>query len=259
MIQIDALPAFSDNYLWLLQDDATRCCAVVDPGDAAPVLAWLESHPGWKLTDILVTHHHHDHIGGVARLKETTGARVLGPAQEKIPARDEALGDGDTVQVLGLAFRVIEVPGHTLGHIAYYHGDTERPLLFCGDTLFAAGCGRLFEGTPEQMHHSLSRLAALPAATQVFCTHEYTLSNLRFAKAVEPGNRATSNRFDEVTRLREQGGISLPSTIALELATNPFMRVTETSVKQMADERAGRDNPTPAEVFATLRAWKDQF
>ncbi|MDH4562380.1 hydroxyacylglutathione hydrolase [Pseudomonas sp. BN411] len=259
MIQIDALPAFSDNYLWLLQDADTRRCAVVDPGDAAPVLAWLDAHPGWTLTDILVTHHHHDHVGGVARLKEASGARVLGPAQEKIPARDLALGDGDTVKVLGLDFQVFEVPGHTLGHIAYYHADNDRPLLFCGDTLFAAGCGRLFEGTPDQMHHSLSRLAALPAATLVFCTHEYTLSNLRFAKAVEPGNHATSERFDTVTRLREQGGISLPSNIALERATNPFLRVAETSVKQIADERVGRDNATPAEVFAVLRAWKDQF
>ncbi|MGF6693006.1 hydroxyacylglutathione hydrolase [Metapseudomonas resinovorans] len=259
MIQIDALPAFSDNYLWLLQDAENRRCAVVDPGDAGPVLAWLEAHPGWQLTDILVTHHHHDHIGGVARLKEACGARVLGPSREKIPSRDQALDEGDRVQVLGLEFQVIEVPGHTLGHIAYYHADATQPLLFCGDTLFAAGCGRLFEGTPEQMHHSLTRLAALPVATRIYCTHEYTLSNLRFAKAVEPTNRATATRFDEVTRLREQGGISLPSTIALELATNPFLRVTETSVKQMADERAGRDNPTPTEVFATLRAWKDQF
>ncbi|WP_044874579.1 hydroxyacylglutathione hydrolase [Pseudomonas sp. LFM046] len=259
MIKIDALPAFSDNYLWLLQDSESRRCAVVDPGDAAPVLAWLDAHPGWQLTDILVTHHHGDHIGGVVRLKEATGARVLGPAQENIPARDQALGEGDRVQVLGLEFKVLEVPGHTLGHIAYYHEDSKRPLVFCGDTLFAAGCGRLFEGTPAQMYRSLSRLAALPAATLVYCTHEYTLSNLRFAKAVEPANEATSARFDEVTRLREQGDISLPSSIALERATNPFLRVTETSVKQMADERAGRENPTPAEVFATLRAWKDQF
>ncbi|BAN49405.1 hydroxyacylglutathione hydrolase [Metapseudomonas resinovorans] len=259
MIQIDALPAFSDNYLWLLQDTATRRCAVVDPGDAAPVLAWLEAHPDWTLTDILVTHHHGDHVGGVAQLKAACGARVLGPERENIPARDQALVDGDVVSVLGLEFQVFEVPGHTLGHIAYYHGDAERPLLFCGDTLFAAGCGRLFEGTPEQMHHSLSRLAALPPTTQVYCTHEYTLSNLRFAKAVEPANQATAERFDAVTRLRDQGGISLPSTIALELATNPFLRVTETSVKQMADEWAGRVNPTPAGVFAALRAWKDQF
>ncbi|MDH4610473.1 hydroxyacylglutathione hydrolase [Pseudomonas sp. BN102] len=259
MIKIDALPAFSDNYLWLLQDAESRCCAVVDPGDAAPVLAWLEAHPGWRLTDILVTHHHADHVGGVARLKDACGSRVLGPAQERIPARDQALGEGDRVQVLGLEFQIFEVPGHTLGHIAYYHEDAGQPLLFCGDTLFAAGCGRLFEGTPEQMHRSLSRLATLPAATQVYCTHEYTLSNLRFAKAVEPANPNTAERFARVSRLRERGDISLPSTIALELATNPFLRVTETSVKQMADERAGRENPTPVEVFATLRAWKDQF
>ncbi|BAU73710.1 hydroxyacylglutathione hydrolase [Metapseudomonas furukawaii] len=259
MIKIDALPAFSDNYLWLLQDEVRHTCAVVDPGDAAPVLAWLEAHPGWRLTDILVTHHHHDHVGGVARLKEASGARVLGPAREQIPVRDEALEDGDRVLVLGLEFQVLDVPGHTAGHIAYYHEDQQRPLLFCGDTLFAAGCGRLFEGTPEQMHRSLSRLAALPETTLVYCTHEYTLSNLRFARAVEPGNAATAARFEALSRLREAGGITLPSTIALERATNPFLRADETSVKQMADERAGRDNATPTEVFATLRAWKDSF
>ncbi|WP_375739525.1 hydroxyacylglutathione hydrolase [Pseudomonas boanensis] len=259
MIQIDALPAFSDNYLWLLQDDETRRCAVVDPGDAAPVLAWLNAHPGWQLSDILVTHHHADHIGGVARLKAACSARVIGPARENIPARDQALSDGDHVKVLGLDFQVLEVPGHTLGHIAYFHADATTPLLFCGDTLFAAGCGRLFEGSPEQMHHSLSRLAALPGETQVYCTHEYTLSNLRFAKAVEPGNEATAKRFTDVQRLREAGGISLPSSIALERETNPFLRASETSVKQMADERAGKKNRTPTEVFATLRAWKDQF
>lgn len=192
MIQIDALSAFNDNYIWLLQDATSRRCAVVDPGDAKPVEAWLAAHPDWRLSDILVTHHHHDHVGGVAALKELTGARVLGPANEKIPARDLALEDGERVEVLGLVFEIFHVPGHTLGHIAYYH-PAETPLLFCGDTLFAAGCGRLFEGTPAQMHHSLARLAALPANTRVYCTHEYTLSNLRFALAVEPDNAALRN------------------------------------------------------------------
>ncbi|MFK4234525.1 hydroxyacylglutathione hydrolase [Pseudomonas guariconensis] len=255
MIQIDALPAFSDNYIWLLQDTAKRRCAMVDPGDAAPVQAWLAANPGWVLEDILITHHHHDHVGGVEALKHATGARVCGPAQERIPARDLALDDGDQVKVLGLVFDIIAVPGHTLGHIAYY----SAPLLFCGDTLFAAGCGRLFEGTPEQMHQSLSRLAALPAETRVYCTHEYTLSNLRFAKAVEPENLHVAQRFADVTRLRHEDRISLPSTIGLERLTNPFLRTAETSVKQKADEWKGHSNTSQASVFAALRSWKDTF
>ncbi|QXI30344.1 hydroxyacylglutathione hydrolase [Pseudomonas vanderleydeniana] len=259
MIQIDALPAFTDNYIWLLRDDARQRCAVVDPGDAAPVLAWLEAHPGWRLDDILVTHHHHDHVGGVERLKQATGARVLGPANEKIPARDVALQDNDRVNVLDLEFQVFAVPGHTLGHIAFYQADEQAPLLFCGDTLFAAGCGRLFEGTPEQMHASLSRLAALPAHTAVHCTHEYTLGNLRFAQAVEPDNPEIAARLEQVGQWRADGRISLPSNLALELRTNPFLRVGETSVKEKADERNGRDNQSPSEVFAALRAWKDTF
>ncbi|MHA6164566.1 hydroxyacylglutathione hydrolase [Pseudomonas sichuanensis] len=259
MIQIDALPAFSDNYIWLLQDTANRRCAVVDPGDAGPVQAWLDAHPGWVLTDILVTHHHHDHVGGVETLKKATGARVCGPAHERIPARDLALEDNARVQVLGLDFEVLAMPGHTLGHIAYYTAQPAKPLLFCGDTLFAAGCGRLFEGTPEQMHHSLQRLAALPAATQVYCTHEYTLSNLRFARAVEPHNAQVLQRFEDVTRLRAENRISLPSTIGLERQTNPFLRTAETSVKEKADEWKGLSNPTQATVFAALRSWKDVF
>ncbi len=263
MIQIDALPAFNDNYLWLLQDTATQRCAVVDPGDAAPVLAWLEGHPGWQLSDILVTHHHFDHVGGVEQLKAATGAKVYGPAQEKIPARDVALEDGDQIEVLGLTMRIFTVPGHTLGHIAYYVADapTEQkaPLLFSGDTLFAAGCGRLFEGTPEQMFHSLSRLAALPDSTAIYCTHEYTLSNLRFAQAVEPENGEVSARLAQVTQWREQGQISLPSNLALERATNPFLRAEVANVVAKIDERDGSAQRQPSEVFARLRAWKDQF
>ena len=255
MIQISALPAFTDNYIWLLQDHRTQRCVVVDPGDAAPVLAWLDAHPGWVLSDILITHHHHDHVGGVERLKQLSGATVYGPASENIPARDVALKDNDSVSVLGWDFDVYAVTGHTLGHIAYYH----HGLLFCGDTLFAAGCGRLFEGTPEQMHHSLSRLAALPEDTLVYCTHEYTLSNLKFAAAVEPGNADIAARLEKVTRQRQNGVMTLPSTLALEKLTNPFLRTTETLVTQKVDERDGAQNRGPSEVFAALRAWKDTF
>lgn len=255
MIQISALPAFTDNYIWLLQDHSSRRCAVVDPGDAAPVQAWLEAHPGWVLSDILITHHHHDHVGGVQALKNATNATVHGPASENIPARDVALKDNEQIEVLGLDFAVYAVPGHTLGHIAYYH----HGLLFCGDTLFAAGCGRLFEGTPEQMHHSLDRLAALPDDTLIYCTHEYTLGNLKFAAAVEPDNPDIAARLEKVGRQRSEGVITLPSTLALEKLTNPFLRTTETSVKQKADERNGQRNGTPSEVFAALRAWKDKF
>jgi len=255
MIQISALPAFTDNYIWLLQDHATQRCAVVDPGDAAPVQAWLDVHPGWVLSDILITHHHHGHVGGVEALKKATGATVYGPASESIPGRDVALKDNDKVRVLGWDFEVYAVPGHTLGHIAYYH----HGLLFCGDTLFAAGCGRLFEGTPEQMHHSLDRLAALPEDTLVYCTHEYTLSNLKFAAAVEPGNPDIATRLEKVTRQRQNGVMTLPSTIALEKLTNPFLRTGETLVTQKVDERNGAQNRAPSEVFAALRAWKDKF
>ncbi|UTW08029.1 hydroxyacylglutathione hydrolase [Pseudomonas benzenivorans] len=257
MIKIDALPAFTDNYIWLLQDPQTCRCAVVDPGDAAPVLAWLDAHPDWTLSDILVTHHHHDHVGGVEQLKATSGARVLGPAREQIPARDLALGEGQQVEVLDHTFQILEVPGHTLGHIAYYQA--EQHWLFCGDTLFAAGCGRLFEGTPAQMHDSLSRLAALPGETLVYCTHEYTLSNLRFAQAVEPENPQISQRLEQVSQWRQTGQISLPSNLQLERATNPFLRSDETPVQARIAEREGVKARPPVEVFACLRAWKDQF
>lgn len=259
MIQIDALPAFTDNYLWLLQDATQQRCAIVDPGDAGPVLAWLQANPQWQLSDIMITHHHPDHIAGIAQLKTATGARVVGPALETIPGRDLALHDGDTVEVLGLRWQVMHVPGHTLGHIAYYHDASPQPLLLCGDTLFAAGCGRLFEGTAEQMHNSLNRFTALPDNTLVFCTHEYTLSNLRFAQAVEPENRAIAERLLAVTLLREKQQISLPSNIALEKATNPFLRTNEPAVQAAANQQSGQNCTHSNETFAALRAWKDRF
>jgi len=257
MIKIEALSAFSDNYIWLLQDTQQKRAAVVDPGDAAPVQAWLREHGDWTLSDILITHHHNDHVGGVDQLRRDTGARVFGPANENIPGRDQALVDGDRIEVLGLPLQIIEVPGHTLGHIAFYQPD--HHWLFCGDTLFAAGCGRLFEGTPVQMHQSLQRLAALPDDTLIYCAHEYTLSNLRFAKAVEPANSHIAERFAQVEAWRQNDQISLPSNLRLERATNPFLRAAETSVKEMIASREGRTMTSESEVFAALRAWKDRF
>lgn len=257
MIKIDALPAFTDNYIWLLQDLDQRRCAVVDPGDATPVQAWLAANSDWQLSDILITHHHFDHVDGIETLKRQTGARVLGPAAENIPGRDVALHDGDQVTVLGHMFDIYAVPGHTLGHIAYLQH--QQHWLFCGDTLFAGGCGRLFEGTAEQMYTSLSRLAALPEQTQVFCTHEYTLSNLRFAAAVEPDNQNIQQRLEQVRQWREVGQISLPSSIGLERATNPFLRSEQPSVHAIIESREGAANRSPVEVFAAVRTWKDNF
>ncbi len=190
-LQVTALAAFDDNYIWLLADPNSRQCAVVDPGDATPVIDWLHEHPDWSLTDILITHHHSDHVGGVAVLKQRYDVRVLGPAMEAIPCRDVAHQESDEISVLGRIVKTLAVPGHTMGHVAYYlRGEA---LLFTGDTLFAGGCGRLFEGTAAQMLDSLQRLAALTDVTQVYCAHEYTLSNLRFAHAVEPDDVNIAN------------------------------------------------------------------
>lgn len=261
MPTITALPAFNDNYIWLLQNPATRRCAVVDPGDAAPVQQWLQENPGWSLDVILITHHHQDHTGGVASLKETTGAAVYGPSMEKmaIAGVDHALADNQLIEVLGQEFQVLHVPGHTLGHIAFYRAG-EHPLLFSGDTLFLAGCGRIFEGTAQQMYDSLQRLAALPPHTKVYCTHEYSLSNLKFAKAADPDNAEVNARLAEVTRLREEDLISLPSSIALEQATNPFLRCNQSGViSTVTDQEESIDSADPVAVFAALRGWKDRF
>jgi len=255
MITISPLPAFADNYLWLLQNHEQKQCTVVDPGDAGPVLDWLVAHDGWQLTDILITHHHGDHTGGVKRLKQATGARIFGPASENIPVLDQPLAGGEVIDVLGLAFQILTVPGHTLGHIAYYHEDPQTPWLFCGDTLFAAGCGRIFEGTAEQMYASLEQLAALPDNTQIYCAHEYTLNNLHFAAAVEPDNPQIIKRLAEMADLRAQGHGSLPSTLAIEKQTNPFLRCHLASVA----EHLPINDKTPQAVFAYLRNWKDAF
>lgn len=251
-----ALPAFSDNYLWLLHDGARAL--VVDPGDAEPVFAALKQH-GLKLAAILVTHHHADHVGGVATLREATGATVYGPMRERIPEPFIPAADGAHVDALGISFRVIDVPGHTAGHIAYFADDVNgAPLLFCGDTLFSGGCGRLFEGTPQQMLASLDKLAALPSDTRVCCAHEYTLANLRFASAVEPGNTALAEYQRECEALRAAGTPTLPSSIGTERAINPFLRSREAAVTQAVQAHAATPTDEVA-VFAALREWKNNF
>jgi hydroxyacylglutathione hydrolase len=250
------IPAFNDNYLWLLQDG--RRALIVDPGDAHPVLDVLQDRQ-LQLESILVTHHHPDHIGGVDTLRDATGAKVFGPARESIPGPFTPLGNGDTVQALGLDFQVIDVPGHTAGHIAFYTPDVDgRPLLFCGDTLFSGGCGRLFEGTPAQMLASLDRLAALPGDTRVCCAHEYTMSNLRFALAVEPDNSELIGYHARCTALRDSGRPTLPTSIAQELLINPFLRTRQPVIKAAArrHDPAAHDDNT---VFAAIRQWKNQF
>ena len=256
-LSVLALPAFKDNYLWLIHDGVNA--AVVDPGDAGPVLAALAEH-GLTLTAILLTHHHADHTGGVPALLAHAAVPVFGPRNDGIAAVTHPVGQGDQLDVPGLALslQVIEVPGHTLGHIAYT--SLEQHWLFCGDTLFAGGCGRVFEGSPAQMAESLGKLAALPGDTLVYCAHEYTLSNLRFAKAVEGGSAALGARIVSDTAKREAGQSTVPSTIALELATNPFLRYTEPEIAASL-VAAGKveAGATPLAQFAALRAWKNVF
>ena len=252
------LPAFSDNYIWLLHNGTQAL--VVDPGDAAPVQAALQTH-GLQLQAILVTHHHADHVGGVDALRAATGAVVYGPAFEVLPEPVVRVDATTQLQLLGLNWRVLEVPGHTAGHIAWYtEPPGQAPFLFCGDTLFSGGCGRLFEGTPAQMHASLQLLAQLPPDTRVACAHEYTLSNLEFACAVEPSNTALLQYRAHCQALRQQQRPTLPSTLAQELAINPFLRCDVKEVAHSAQSFCPDAlSQNPASVLAALRAWKNAF
>lgn len=256
MLLVKPVPAFTDNYIWLIINTDNRHAAIVDPGDAQPVLATMDREHLIP-TAILATHHHGDHVGGVPGILGIHPVPVFGPAAENIPGRTHPLREGDVVELdeLGARFRVLEVPGHTAGHIAYYgHG-----MAFVGDTLFMSGCGRLFEGTPAQMHASLCKLAALPDSTRIYCAHEYTLANLRFAATVEPDNQDIAERIAVSKALRDDNQPTVPATLELEKRTNPFLRVHVAAVRSAACNHAGRPLEPGAEVFGAVRRWKDTF
>ena len=258
MLMISPIPAFEDNYIWMLHIPSSKDVFVVDPGDAAAVETKL-ADTGLNLAGILITHHHHDHTGGVAELTHNRSIAVYGPDNPAISGITHRLKDGDTIHANNIRFTIIATPGHTLDHIAYFTEFGDSPALFCGDTLFVGGCGRLFEGTAQQMYASLMRLAALPDNTRIYCAHEYTQANLQFALAVEPDNPILQQQVQQVARLRTNNRPTVPSILSQELATNPFLRSDQPAVIQAARDRGGDADSSPAEVLGIIRAWKDNF
>jgi hydroxyacylglutathione hydrolase len=254
MLQIWPVPVFSDNYVWILEREGNNRVAVVDPGDGPPVVAALESR-GLEVSAVLLTHHHRDHIGGLSDLIDRFHPAVFGSPEDRIPGVDRPVGDGGTVTLdaLDVDLEVVALPGHTAHHLGY----VGPGFALVGDTLFAGGCGRVFEGTPEQMHGSLKRLAALEPETKAYCAHEYTVSNLGFAREVEPGNDAIAQRLAAAEAARAGEQPTVPSTIGYELETNPFLRCSEPAVVAAAETRAGRALEPGTEVFAVIREWKD--
>ncbi|NOX92587.1 MAG: hydroxyacylglutathione hydrolase [Gammaproteobacteria bacterium] len=261
MLTVQTVTAFEDNYIWLIRHQDQPQVVIVDPGDAAPVITAITAQ-SLEPAAILITHHHQDHVGGIDDLLARWPMPVYGPAGESIPHISQPLAEADHVHIEALSadFQVLHVPGHTAGHIAYYHpaSDTdEHGMIFVGDTLFAGGCGRLFEGTPTQMYDSLSQIATLPDDTQVYCAHEYTEDNLVFARIAEPDNSALQTRQHTVQQQREQGQATVPSLLGTEKATNPFLRCGQANIIRAAEGFSGRKLHTGAEVFAAVRHWKD--
>lgn len=254
MLTLTALPAFDDNYIWVLRAP-DGAAIVVDPGDAEVVLR--ARSPGLRLLAILLTHHHADHVGGVVRLQSELGLPCFGPDDSRIPGKLSTVRDGEMLEIEGWSepVRVIATPGHTRSHLSY----VVAGHLFCGDTLFSLGCGRLFEGTPEQMHASLQRLASLPADTWVCCTHEYSAANARFALEVDPANANLRDRAAAITAARARGDRSLPVRLGSELICNPFLRCSDDAIRAAAENRTGTRLPSAHAVFGALRAWKDEF
>ncbi|SEG00638.1 hydroxyacylglutathione hydrolase [Marinobacterium lutimaris] len=257
MFSVTPIAAFQDNYIWALAGSVPGEIAVVDPGDAAPVFAYLKAH-NLKLAAILITHHHPDHTGGVTDLQAAGEVPVYGPANSPFKGITQPLNDNSEISLLGETLRIAAVPAHTLDHISYFQPD-DKPQLFCGDSLFLAGCGRLFEGDAEQLLAAMNYFKSLPGETQVYCTHEYSLANLRFAAAVEPQSSAIQSVTEESKKLREEGKPTLPSNLAQELQINPFMRTSERQVAAAAAQHAGATLNSETEIIASLRKWKDNF
>lgn len=261
MLNVQAVNAFDDNYIWLIHRPEQPQVVIVDPGDAAPVIAAITAQ-SLQPVAIFITHHHWDHVGGIDELLAHYSQHhipVYGPAQETIPHISQPLGEGDTIYIDALEadFRVLDVPGHTAGHIAYVHTASNNNMVFVGDTLFAGGCGRLFEGTPAQMHDSLNRIAALPDDSQVYCAHEYTEDNLIFARIAEPDNTALQARQQTVQQQRAKNLATVPSLLADEKASNPFLRCAQPAIIRAAEGFSGQKLQSGAEVFAAVRHWKD--